>query len=188
MNEALTHELEHKFSASKLTREDSVHGMKDRSDLDFFQVGREQAVPMISWLRDVAGFTHLVLFTAVDFIEHGQFQLTYVLHAPSAKTDITILVFINREAASMDSIHFLWPHAATYQQELYEMFGITFPGSPRLYEDFALEGWEDIPPMRREFDTRDYSEKTYFPRPGRKTHDTREYMKQKLYPSEAETW
>jgi NADH-quinone oxidoreductase subunit C len=42
--------------------------------------------------------------------------------------------------------------------------------------------------MRKEFDTRAYSEETYYVRPGRQTHDTRKHMKEKLYPSEAETW
>ncbi len=37
-----------------------------------------------------------------------------------------------RDAASMDSIHDLWPTAATYQRELREMFGIDFPDSPRV--------------------------------------------------------
>jgi NADH-quinone oxidoreductase subunit C len=86
----------------------------------------------------------------------------------------------------MTSIHHLWQQAKIYQRELREMFGIDFPGSPGLHENFALEGWEDIPPMRRDFDTKEYSEKTYFPRPGRQTHDPREYMKQKLYPDTKE--
>jgi NADH-quinone oxidoreductase subunit C len=38
--------------------------------------------------------------------------------------------------------------------------------------------------MRRDFDTLDYSEKTYFPRPGRTTHDPREHMKEQLYPKD----
>jgi len=38
--------------------------------------------------------------------------------------------------------------------------------------------------MRRDFDTKKYSEETYFPRPGRKTHDPKTYMKEKLYPND----
>jgi NADH-quinone oxidoreductase subunit C len=64
------------------------------------------------------------------------------------------------------------------------MFGINFPGSPDVDKPFILEGWEEIPPYRRDFDTKEYSEKTYFPRPGRETHDPAEYMKKKLYPNE----
>jgi NADH-quinone oxidoreductase subunit C len=62
------------------------------------------------------------------------------------------------------------------------MFGIDFPGSPGVDESFILEGWQEIPPMRKDFDTAAYSEKTFFPREGRKTDDPKEYMKEKLYP------
>jgi NADH-quinone oxidoreductase subunit C len=62
------------------------------------------------------------------------------------------------------------------------MFGIDFPGSPRVDEPFILESWDDIPPMRREFDTRAYSEARYFPRPGREKIVPREYMREQLYP------
>jgi NADH-quinone oxidoreductase subunit C len=50
-------------------------------------------------------------------------------------------------------------------------------------EDFMLEGWDEIPPMRREFDTKAYAERTFFPRPGRKSTDPRSHMQEQLYPS-----
>jgi len=84
----------------------------------------------------------------------------------------------------MTSAHHLWEQVATYQREIKEMFGINFPGSPRVDESFLLEGWDDVPPMRREFDTKEYSEKTFFPRPGRESNDPATYMKSKLYPNE----
>jgi len=65
---------------------------------------------------------------------------------------------------------------------LREMFGIDFPDSPRVNEDFILEGWRDIPPYRRDFDTKAFSDKFYKQRPGRKTNDPEKYMKDKLYP------
>jgi NADH-quinone oxidoreductase subunit C len=95
-----------------------------------------------------------------------------------------IRVMVDREEAEMVSIHHLWAGAATYQRELFEMFGISFPGSPRMKEPFILEGWKEMPPYRRDFDTLKYSEKTYFPRPGRSTNDTAKYMKEKMYPED----
>ena len=177
-----------RFKAQPLGRDQKIGGMKQRENVLFMKVEQDQAVPFITWLKELGGFGHLVLFTAVDFIEQELFQLTYLLHSYEQHHDIVVLVEIDRRKAEMESIHHLWPHAATYQQELFEMFGITFPGSPRLYEDFALEGWQGPPPMRRDFDTKEYSEKTYFPRPGRVTHDPATYMKEQLYPGEAQTW
>jgi NADH-quinone oxidoreductase subunit C len=111
-----------------------------------------------------------------------------MLHSYTRNLDLCVTVEIPRDAASMDTIHHLWPAAVTYEQELAEMFGIDFPGSPRVGESFILESWENMPPMRRDFDTREYSEKTYYERPGRETHDPAEHMRKELYPSEAEQW
>jgi len=153
-----------------------------RPDLAFVTVPREQLRPLLLHLRDKEGFTHLVLLTAVDWIEDDQFQLTYLLNDRNSARDIGVRLMLPRDNASMDSIHDLWPTAATYQRELREMFGIDFPESPRVDEDFILEGWVDMPPYRRDFDTLEYSRETYVERPGRETRDPAQYMKQKLYP------
>ena len=159
---------------------------EQRDNLTFVSVDKAQAVPLVTYLRDYEGFSHFVLLTAVDWIEDDEFQLTYILNNPAAKMDIGVRTRISRENASMESTHHLWEHVSTYQRELKEMYGIEFPGSPRLDEEFLLEGWDDIPPMRREFDTKQYSEDTYFPRPGRETNDPAEHMKKKLYADEKE--
>ena len=46
----------------------------------FLTVEKMDAVSMITQLRDLEGFTHLVLLTAVDWLEEGYFQLTYLLN------------------------------------------------------------------------------------------------------------
>jgi NADH-quinone oxidoreductase subunit C len=88
---------------------------------------------------------------------------------------------ISRENAEMVSCHNLWKHVETYQRELREMYGINFPGSPGVNDNFILEGWDQIPPMRRDFDTMKYSEETFVFRDGRATNDPAKYMKEKLY-------
>ncbi len=157
---------------------------EQRKDLSFITVLKEQAISLITYLRDIKEYKHLVLLTAVDWIEDNKFQLTYLLNNPEKKSDIGVKVLIDRENPEMESIHHLWKQAKTYQRELREMFGINFPGSPKVDKPFILEGWTDIPPYRRDFDTKKYSEETYFPRPGRSTNDPATYMKQKLYPDE----
>ena len=157
-----------------------------RDNLAFVTVSRQQLRPLLLHLRDCEGFTHLVLLTAVDWIEDNRFQLTYLLNDRSNARDIGVRLTLARDNASMDSIHDLWPTAATYQRELREMFGIDFPESPRVNEDFILEGWTDLPPYRRDFDTLKYSQESYVDRPGRETQDPALYMKLKLYPDEGD--
>ena len=90
---------------------------------------------------------------------------------------------IEREDAEMTSIHTLWAQAWTYQRELHELWGIDFPGSPRVEEDFCLEGWDEIPPMRREFDTVEYCERTFTNREGSGTVNPREHMAEIIFPN-----
>ena len=162
-------------------RFETDNGRVSHAGQAFIRVSGAHAVPMIRHLRDVEGFTHLVFLTAVDVIEQGVLRLTYLLHDYTGRRDVGVEVEVLRDAAEMESIHLLWAQASTYQRELKEMFGIDFPGSPRVDEPFILESWDDIPPMRREFDTRAYSEARYFPRPGRKKTVVREHMKRTLY-------
>ncbi len=170
----ITHELITRFNAGSPER--------PRSDLAFITVPAQETVAVVSQLKERHGFAHLVFLTAVDVIERGVFRLCYMLHNPQHVCDLCIHAEISRDAPTVETIHHLWEQAATYQRELKEMFGISFPGSPRLDEPFILEGWNDLPPMRRDFDTKEYSERTYFPRPGREKHSTADTLKRKLYP------
>ena len=160
---------------------------EQRGDLAFLSIPKDHAEMLIRHLRDHKGFTHLVFFSAVDYIEDGVFRLIYMLHNYESKDTLGVHVDISRENSTMTSIHELWAQAALYQRELKEMYGIDFPGSPGVDEDFLLEGWDEIPPMRREFDTRAYAEKTFFPRPGRTSADPRAHMQENLYPDGGES-
>ncbi len=169
-------DIKSKFNISEIEQK--------RSNLSFITISKEHAISLITYLRDIKGFQHFVLLTAVDWLEDEKFQLTYLLNNPDEKTDIGVRVYISRDEATMESAHHLWEQVATYQRELKEMFGINFPSSPDIDKPFMLEGWEGKPPYRRDFDTKQYSEDTYFPRSGRQSNDPADYMKKKLYPNE----
>ncbi|MBF0254916.1 MAG: NADH-quinone oxidoreductase subunit C [Gammaproteobacteria bacterium] len=155
---------------------------EQRANLFFITVEKDRLRPLITHLRDREGLRHLVLLTAVDWLEEGQFQLTYLLCDRLTRRDLGLRVMLDRANPVMESIHDLWPTAATYQRELREMFGIDFPGSPRLDEEFILEGWNTTPPYRRDFDTLEYARSQYAERAGRETRDPETHMRAQLYP------
>lgn len=175
--QALYNRLNKDFALGELTEQ--------RPNLAFVTVTRAVLRPLLLHLRDREGFKHLVLLTAVDWIEDGSFQLTYLLNDRANRRDLGLRLMLPRDDTQMDSIHDIWPTAATYQRELREMFGIDFPASPGVNDDFILEGWTDIPPYRREFDTLKYAEETYLERSGRETRDPAAHMKQALYPEKS---
>lgn len=159
---------------------------RQREDLLFITLPGEMLKPALLYLRDQENFSHLSFITAIDYIEKDIFTITYMVHSHLHNKSLGVYVEVPREEPVMEGVHDMWEQAVTYQKELKEMFGIDFPGSPEINEEFLLEGWEGPPPMRREFDTQKYSEETYFPRPGRESHDPTEHMKKVLFQTEAE--
>jgi len=147
-----------------------------REDLDQVGVKPGTVVPLLSWLKLHSPYMQLTHLSAVDWIEDREFQLSYLLTDPVGHRSLMVCTRIDREEATMESVHAMWPQAVTYEQEINEMFGIHFPGSPRQGVPFILEGWDDIPPMRRDFDTLEYMHAHHPSRPGREHTDPRAYI------------
>ena len=157
--------------------------LEQKKNLTFFTVPKEQLEMTLILLRDHHGYSHLSFIVGIDLIEENLFKFTYMVYNYELKHSFGIHCTISRENPVMDSMHHLWEQVGTYQRELREMLGIDFPGSPRLEENLSLdEGWDGPPPMRRDFDTKEYSNNTFFQREGRVNYDPREYMREKLYP------
>lgn len=163
-----------------------LHHIEQRPDLLFLSLEANEIVEVLTYLRDIENYQHLIMISAVDHLEHQVFQLTYLVHNYNKNIDIGIRTNIDRNNPVISSVHHLWPAAQVYQRELHELYGIDFPGSPRQDDPMMLEGWDNIPPMRRDFDTKKYSEETFFPREGRETYDPRKVMEEKSYPKESE--
>lgn len=108
--------------------------------------------PMLTYVRDYLDFNHLSHISSVDWIEENNFELVYILWSYKKKIQLLLKTKIDRTNPKTTTINKLWPQAETYEREIHEMFGIEFEGNTRLGE-FILEDWEDIPPMRKDFDT-----------------------------------
>jgi NADH-quinone oxidoreductase subunit C len=167
----------------RLAQEFDITDMSERNPgLTSVTVDKDVAETLIRELRDREGYTHLNFMTAIDWIERGVFTLVYMLHNYERRHSLSVHVDIDRDNAEMTSIHTLWAQAWTYQRELRELWGIRFPGSPRQDENFCLEGWEDLPPMRRDFDTVEFCERTFVARDGRHSEDPRAHMHRAMFP------
>lgn len=90
-----------------------------------------------------------------DDLEDGLFTITYCLQNEKRDHIVMVQTSISREDATLPSLHTIWPQAEIMERELHEMYGIDFPGHPTLI-DLSLEFWEEMPPMRRNFDTLEY--------------------------------
>ena len=157
-----------------------------KADLSLLRVDKDKLESTLFYLKTHEGFVHLSFVTVIDYIEDNIFRLSYMLHNYETRADLAVQTEISRTDASMHSIHHLWAQGWTYQRELKEMYGIDFPGSPRVNDEFVLEGWDGPPPMLRDFDTVKFCEERFVEREGRETQDIKQTMRDNLYPERGE--
>ena len=83
---------------------------EQRDDLAFITIEQAQLRSLILHLRDKENFTHLVLLTAVDWLEDNIFQLTYLLSNRETARDIGLRVMLDRDDAVVIAHFFIHIH------------------------------------------------------------------------------
>ncbi len=131
-----------------------------------FSINRELVPSVLRLLKEESGYIHLSHISCVDWLEEEEFELVFIIWSPVDKIKILIHTRIDRNNPVMDNIDKIWRQANTYEREIKEMYGIEFTGLEAA-DEFLLEDWNGMPPMRRDFDTAAYASNKYYNRPGR---------------------
>jgi len=132
--------------------------------VDNFQVSYEikkNDVHLLLTRLKGAGWIQLSYLSAIDWLEENKFELVYILFNWEKPVYIQVRAKIDRENPVMDSILPIFPGAKYYEREAHEFFGIAFPGNPDYEKQLILEGWDDIPPLRKDFDPQAYSDRKF---------------------------
>ena len=122
-----------------------------------FEVEKEDVHRVLSTLK-LAGWIQLSYLSAIDWLEDNQFELVYIVMNWEKALHIQIRTRIDRENPVMESILPIYPGCKYYERECHEFFGVKFPGNPDHEKQLILEEWDDIPPLRKDFDPRAYSD------------------------------
>ena len=141
-----------------------------------FVLEQKDIMTMLSTLK-TAGWIQLSYLSAVDWPDEEKFELVYILFNWDKPVYIQIRSKIDRKDASTASILPVFPGAKYYERECHEFFGIKFPGNPDYEKQLILENWDDIPPMRKDFDPKAYSDRKF---------TTREYSETYIVQSESQ--
>jgi NADH-quinone oxidoreductase subunit C len=126
----------------------------DREELTV-TVARENIIPACQALRS-AGYNFFEDVTAVDWYpSEPRFQVVYHLLSHSLKRRIRLVVRLNSDDASIDSITPIWPAANFYEREVFDLFGIHFGGHPNLRRIMMPEDWQGHP-LRKDYPVEGY--------------------------------
>jgi NADH-quinone oxidoreductase subunit C len=114
----------------------------DREELTI-TVAREDIVAACEAVKK-AGYNFLEDVTAVDWYpSEPRFQIVY------------LIVLLDGDSASLDSITQVWPAANFYEREIFDLFGVHFAGHPNLRRIMMPEDWNGHP-LRRDYPVEGY--------------------------------
>ena len=110
---------------------------------------------LLELLQGRAGYVHLSAISCVDWIDDNEFELVYHVWSYETRSLVSAHIRIPREPGVYLSVYDIYSPAAFFERDIHEMFGVFFEGSPDM-EKFILTEWDGPPPMRKEFDTRQF--------------------------------
>ena len=122
-------------------------------------LSNDKVISALDVLKSI-GFSHLSLITCVDWIDDNQFELVYILFNWEDGGKILVSTRVDRSNPKFVTVKELWPVARFYEREIHEFFGIEFEGNNDMRPLF-LELWDDIPPLRKDFDTSKYAKEKF---------------------------
>jgi NADH-quinone oxidoreductase subunit C len=120
---------------------------------------KEELIQALSFLKSHS-YRHLSTISCVDWLEEEEFELVYHLFSYDDLVNISLKTRIAREPGLFQTAKEIWPVAEFYERDIHEFFGVQFKGNDNL-EEMILENWQYLPPMRKDFDTREFVNDQY---------------------------
>lgn len=129
--------------------------IEKRVDLHKVSVRKDRVFELIDFIGASYDYRVLNAITCTDWIEEGNFALTYILTTQDRKHTMMVQTMISRDDAKIETLSEKFAQADIFERDLHELYGINFLGHPNLVE-LSLENWIHTPPLRREFDTLEF--------------------------------
>ncbi|MCD6461350.1 MAG: NADH-quinone oxidoreductase subunit C [Thermoplasmata archaeon] len=137
-------------------------GQVQRRGRVWLTVEKDRLLDVCRFAKEEMGFVHLSSLSVTDWVEDGEYELTYHLWSYEEKILLTVKTRIERDKPEIPSLVSLWgENAQAHEREMHEMFGVDYIGNPDLSPLF-LEEWDGPPPFRKDFDWREYVRSEYY--------------------------
>ncbi len=141
-------------AAVKALAELATDAKYDRNELTI-TVARESIIAASEAVKQ-AGYNFLEDVTAVDWYpSEPRFQIVYHILSMSRKERLRVIVRLDSDSASLDSITTVWPAANFYEREIFDLFGVHFGGHPNLRRIMMPEDWNGYP-LRKDYPVEGY--------------------------------
>ena len=127
-----------------------------------FWVGRDELLAVMQTLRTVERpYAMLLDLSAVDErlrewregLPASDFTVFYHLFSLERDAQIRVKVALCESDPAVPTVQRFWPNANWYEREVWDMFGIDFPGHPHLRRILMPAYWEGHP-LRKEYHAR----------------------------------
>lgn len=116
----------------------------------------DRNVEILGWLKDDPGqrYDLLVDVTGVDFGGGRPLQVVYQLWSIPHKRALRVKCELGLDALQIESVAGLWKTADWLEREVFDLFGVDFPGHPDLRRILMPEDYEEGHPLRKDFPLR----------------------------------
>ncbi len=135
-------------------------------DQDRLTVPPTDTYSTLETLRDQIGFDMLIDITAVDHLEYegakDRFEVVYCLLNTESGVRLIVSTFLNEPDLELASVYPLWTAADWIEREVFDMFGIRFPGHPNLKRLLLPEQFAAYP-LRKDYPMQGRGERHNFP-------------------------
>lgn len=121
-------------------------------------VKAENLLEVATALRDELGFNYLSSVTGVDQIDDNKLEVVYHTYSIDQGGGALVMhVQVDRDDPVIPSLMPLWPGADLQEREVWDLFGVHFPGHPDLRRVLTWDGF-DGHPMRKDWKEAFYEE------------------------------
>ena len=144
-----THEIHERLQARF---GDDVGALSEAKVDAFAIVKRERIVDVCRFLKTEAGLEldFLEDLTAIDWPKRNVVEIVYHLLSYRHRHSIVLKVEADRAAPSVPTVECVWKTANWFEREVYDLFGVDFPGHPDLRRIMLPDDWVGHP-LRKDY-------------------------------------
>jgi NADH-quinone oxidoreductase subunit C len=144
-----THEIHERLQARF---GDDVGALSEAKVDAFAVVKRERIVEIARFLKTEPGLEMDFLedLTAIDWPKRNVVEVVYHLLSYRHRHSIVLKVEADRAAPSVPTVECVWKTANWFEREVYDLFGVDFPGHPDLRRIMLPDDWVGHP-LRKDY-------------------------------------